>query len=87
MAKKRAKSATAQSSDGLATLVERDLTALAGAGKLTPNHGLEQPAADVVTLLTRGGPCAFPQTLSTQLSCADEPKWTQELHRRPNSIR
>ncbi len=55
MTKKNKKSAIAESSDGLATLVERDLTALAKLGKLTLSHGLEQPAAEVVTLLTRGG--------------------------------
>ncbi len=53
--KKSKKSATAQSGDGLATLVERDLTALANAGTLPIGHGLEQAAAELVTLLTRGG--------------------------------
>ena len=53
--KKSKKSATAQSGDGLATLVERDLTALANSGTLPIGHGLEQAAAELVTLLTRGG--------------------------------
>jgi ATP-dependent Clp protease ATP-binding subunit ClpA/protein subunit release factor B len=41
--------------DAWLALVERDLTNLAKDGKLPVGHGLEQAAADVATLLTRGG--------------------------------
>ncbi len=41
--------------DSSETLVERDLTALATARKLPEGYGLEQPAAELATLLTRGG--------------------------------
>jgi ATP-dependent Clp protease ATP-binding subunit ClpC len=37
------------------TLVERDLTALASAQQLPEGHGLDQAAAELATLLTRGG--------------------------------
>lgn len=40
--------------DGITTLVERDLSALAGAGRLPSGHGLDQPAAELATLVTRG---------------------------------
>ncbi len=52
---KKSKKSASASGDGLAALVERDLTALVRAGTLPTNHGLEQPAAELVTLLTRGG--------------------------------
>jgi ATP-dependent Clp protease ATP-binding subunit ClpA len=45
----------AESKEALSTLVERDLTALAAAGTLPAVHGLDQAAAEVATLLTRGG--------------------------------
>ncbi len=54
MAKKRKKSSQSEG-DGLATLVERDLTTLAKERRLSASHGLEQSAAELVTLLTRGG--------------------------------
>ncbi len=41
--------------DSAETLVERDLTALATARKLPEGYGLEQSAAELATLLTRGG--------------------------------
>jgi ATP-dependent Clp protease ATP-binding subunit ClpA len=44
-----------RSDEGLATLIERDLSSLARANALPVGHGLDQPAADLATLLTRGG--------------------------------
>lgn len=41
--------------DSAATLVERDLTALATARTLPEGYGLDQQAAELATLLTRGG--------------------------------
>lgn len=41
--------------DSVATLVERDLTALAAAHHLPEGYGLDQSAAELATLLTRGG--------------------------------
>lgn len=41
--------------DSAATLVERDLTALATARTLPEGYGLDQHAAELATLLTRGG--------------------------------
>ena len=41
--------------DSAATLVERDLTALATARTLPEGYGLDQTAAELATLLTRGG--------------------------------
>lgn len=43
------------SRDSSETLIERDLTALAIAHKLPEGYGLEQAAAELATLLTRGG--------------------------------
>lgn len=37
------------------SLIERDLTALAQAGKLPAGHGLDQSAGELAALLTRGG--------------------------------
>lgn len=50
MAKKKDKSSESPSS-----LVERDLTALAAARALPEGYGIEQQAAELATLLTRGG--------------------------------
>ncbi|MFO0595506.1 MAG: AAA family ATPase [Myxococcaceae bacterium] len=41
--------------DSSETLVERDLSALAAARKLPEGYGLDQSAAELATLLTRGG--------------------------------
>ena len=41
--------------DSSQTLVERDLSALAAARKLPEGYGLDQSAAELATLLTRGG--------------------------------
>lgn len=41
--------------DSAETLIERDLTALATAGRLPEGYGLDQSAAELATLLTRGG--------------------------------
>ena len=41
--------------EGITTLIERDLSALAKLGRLPVGHGLDQSAAEVATLLTRGG--------------------------------
>jgi ATP-dependent Clp protease ATP-binding subunit ClpC len=41
--------------EAASALVERDLTALAAKGALPMGHGLEQAAAELATLLTRGG--------------------------------
>jgi len=40
--------------DGITTLIERDLSAMAKAGRLPSGHGLDQPAAELATLVTRG---------------------------------
>jgi ATP-dependent Clp protease ATP-binding subunit ClpC len=45
----------ASARDSAQTLVERDLTALASAHQLPEGYGLDQPATDLATLLTRGG--------------------------------
>lgn len=50
-----AKRQTQGSRDSAETLVERDLTALATARKLPEGYGLDQSAAELATLLTRGG--------------------------------
>jgi ATP-dependent Clp protease ATP-binding subunit ClpA len=52
MAKKKRRAQGAGSD--AATLVERDLTAQARAGTLPVGHGLDQSAAELATLLTRG---------------------------------
>ena len=49
---KKSKHSTRASAE---TLVERDLTALATARKLPEGYGLDQSAAELGTLLTRGG--------------------------------
>ncbi len=43
------------SDEGITTLIERDLSALAKQNVLAVGHGLDQFAADLATLLTRGG--------------------------------
>lgn len=50
-----AKKSKATARDSAETLIERDLTALATAGKLPEGYGLDQSAAELATLLTRGG--------------------------------
>ena len=52
MAKKKK---STDSSGAESTLIERELTALARAGKLPVGHGLEQAANELASLLTRGG--------------------------------
>ncbi len=56
MAKRKQRTlGTDEGQSTLSTLVERDLTALATAGALPVGHGLDQSAAELATLLTRGG--------------------------------
>jgi ATP-dependent Clp protease ATP-binding subunit ClpA len=50
-----AKKKRVRSDEGLTTLIERDLSSLAKANALPVGHGLDQAAADLATLLTRGG--------------------------------
>ena len=50
-----AKKSKDRTRDSAETLVERDLTALATARKLPEGYGLDQSAAELATLLTRGG--------------------------------
>jgi len=46
---------TQGSDESVLTLIERDLTALAKQGSLSSGHGVDQAAAELATLLTRGG--------------------------------
>ncbi len=50
-----AKKKRVRSDEGLTALIERDLSALAKSHALPVGHGLDQQAADLATLLTRGG--------------------------------